>query len=156
MPIAESRALQLGAQPRKAPRGQGAGTTVLWLRADGLRGDHVLLDFPGKRWRRDHHFRLPVCGSCHRGEHGIHGFGSERIWLNYIGKSEAEMIACVKGLWGNDQDEVRAALADDDDDRITEMLKQRLAQIRNEIAQLTIAEELLAEILLDAERIGRG
>lgn len=41
---------------------------------------HTMLDFPGKRFRRDHRFQIPVCGSCHRGARGIHGLGSEAKW----------------------------------------------------------------------------
>ena len=46
----------------------------------GVELHHTMLSFPGKRWRRDHRFQLPVCASCHRGSNGIHGVGSEAEW----------------------------------------------------------------------------
>jgi hypothetical protein len=41
---------------------------------------HTMMEFPNKRWRRDHHYQLPVCPDCHRGPKGIHGIGSEAKW----------------------------------------------------------------------------
>ena len=41
---------------------------------------HTLLSIPGKRWRRDHEFLIPVCWACHQGPQGIHGIGNELTW----------------------------------------------------------------------------
>jgi len=41
---------------------------------------HTLLSIPGKRWRRDHEFLIPVCWDCHQGPRGIHGIGNELTW----------------------------------------------------------------------------
>ena len=66
---------------------------------EGIEAHHLMLPFDGKRWRRDHRYRLPVCVACHRGQRGIHGFGREALWLSYVGKTLAEAIARVKELW---------------------------------------------------------
>lgn len=65
----------------------------------GVHAHHTMLDFPAKRWRRDHRYQLPVCGDCHQGTKGIHGIGSEKKWLASIGRTEAEAIAEIEGLW---------------------------------------------------------
>lgn len=41
---------------------------------------HTLLSIPGKRWRRDHEYLIPVCWCCHQGPNGIHGIGNELTW----------------------------------------------------------------------------
>lgn len=65
----------------------------------GGRCHHTMLNFPAKRWRRDHRYQLPICDECHQGPKGIHGLGSEKKWLVNIGKTEAEAIAEIVGLW---------------------------------------------------------
>ena len=75
----------------------------------GVEVHHTLLDFPAKRWRRDHRFQLPVCPACHRGPQGIHGIGNEVKWLAEAGMSEAEAIAYMIDLWDETEDERRAA-----------------------------------------------
>lgn len=46
----------------------------------GVELHHTMLECPGKRFRRDHRFQIPVCPACHRGRNGIHGLGSEAAW----------------------------------------------------------------------------
>lgn len=46
---------------------------------------HTLLSIPGKRWRRDHEFLVPVCPDCHQGPNGIHGIGNELTWCERNG-----------------------------------------------------------------------
>jgi hypothetical protein len=65
----------------------------------GVELHHTKLEFEGKRWKRDHRYQLPVCPHCHRGPYGIHGIGSEVAWLEVIGKTEAETVAYMRGLW---------------------------------------------------------
>jgi hypothetical protein len=65
----------------------------------GGRCHHTMLKFPQKRWRRDHRYQLPICDDCHQGPNGIHGIGNEAKWLASIGKTEAEAISEVIGLW---------------------------------------------------------
>lgn len=60
---------------------------------------HTLLSFPGKRWRRDHRCQLPLCQSCHQGPTGIHGIGSEKLWLKTVGKTEIEAIRFMQDQW---------------------------------------------------------
>lgn len=50
---------------------------------------HTLLPVEGKRWRRDHRLRVPVCHDCHKGPQGIHGIGSEREWCRINQKDTA-------------------------------------------------------------------
>jgi hypothetical protein len=64
--------------------------------AYGVELHHTMLPVPGKRWRRDHRFQIPVCPECHRGRHGIHGIGSERKWADQHGL-DTSMIALQ--LW---------------------------------------------------------
>lgn len=64
---------------------------------------HTLLEFEGKRFRRDHRYQLPVCRHCHRGPYGIHGLGSEVEWLENLGVSEPEAVAYLKGLWAESE-----------------------------------------------------
>ena len=75
----------------------------------GIETHHLMLPFEGKRWRRDHRFLLPVCASCHRGQNGIHGLGSERKWLLSICKTEADAIAHVQRLWAESENHRSAA-----------------------------------------------
>ena len=65
----------------------------------GVECHHTMLDFPEKRFRRDHRFQIPVCPDCHRGKQGIHGIGREELWWASIGKSEDEAIAIIQDLW---------------------------------------------------------
>lgn len=61
---------------------------------------HTMLNFEGKRWRRDHMWLLPVCHSvCHQGRHGIHGIGSEAAWLERIGQTQQAAIDYMAWLW---------------------------------------------------------
>lgn len=62
----------------------------------GVELHHTMLDFPGKRWRRDHRFQLPLCPSCHRGNHGVHGVGSEARWGERNGIDTADV---AQRLW---------------------------------------------------------
>ena len=39
---------------------------------------HVMQQFPGKRFRRDHRFQIPLCSFCHQLVHK--GYGSEAKW----------------------------------------------------------------------------
>jgi hypothetical protein len=55
-----------------------------------------MLRVPGKRWRRDHRFQIPVCGECHRGTNGIHGIGNEQTWAD--GQS-VDTAAIAYQLW---------------------------------------------------------
>lgn len=57
--------------------------------AYGVELHHTMLHVPGKRWRRDHRFQIPVCGECHRGTGGIHGIGSEKTWADSMGVDTA-------------------------------------------------------------------
>lgn len=59
---------------------------------------HLMQDAPGKRWRRDHRFQIPVCADCHRGPNGIHGLGSERGWAELHG---LDLPAIALGLWNS-------------------------------------------------------
>ena len=65
----------------------------------GSSAHHTLLEFEGKRWRRDHRWRLPVCKECHQGDDGIHGIGSETKWLASVDRTEAEAIELMARLW---------------------------------------------------------
>ena len=64
--------------------------------AFGVELHHTMLAFPGKRWRRDHRYQLPVCGSCHRGTDGIHGLGCEAKWGRI---NEVDTAAIAQQLW---------------------------------------------------------
>lgn len=75
----------------------------------GVSCHHTMLDFPAKRWRRDHRFQLPVCPACHQGDEGIHGIGSEKKWLASVGITEAEAIAYMLDLWDESEDERKVA-----------------------------------------------
>ena len=75
----------------------------------GVSCHHIMLDFPAKRWRRDHRYQLPLCWSCHQGPQGIHGLGSESKWLASMGMTEAEAIAFALDLWDESEDERKAA-----------------------------------------------
>lgn len=74
----------------------------------GVSCHHTMLDFPAKRWRRDHRYQLPLCRECHQGPNGVHGIGSEAKWLASVEITEAEAIAYVIDLW-NESEEVRKA-----------------------------------------------
>ena len=65
--------------------------------AHGGVAHHVLVDFPGKRWRRDHQAVLPTCPACHALIHDT--FGNERDWLARWDKTVPMMIAEVRRLW---------------------------------------------------------
>lgn len=58
---------------------------------------HTLIEFPEKRWRRDHRFQLPVCPDCHAGPDGIHGIGNESEWARRKGLRDTGAIA--RELW---------------------------------------------------------
>jgi len=62
----------------------------------GVELHHTMLDFPGKRFRRDHRYQIPVCPDCHRGRYGIHGIGDEAKWASGIG---IETAAIAARLW---------------------------------------------------------
>jgi hypothetical protein len=62
----------------------------------GVELHHTMLDFPGKRFRRDHRFQIPVCADCHRGRHGIHGIGREDEWGRING---CDTAAIAQRLW---------------------------------------------------------
>lgn len=63
----------------------------------GVTGHHTLLNYPGKRWRRDHRCLLPVCHDCHTAIHD--DFGNEEAWLESVGRSAPEAIAYMDDLW---------------------------------------------------------
>lgn len=65
----------------------------------GVSCHHTLLNFPEKRWRRDHRYQLPVCQDCHQGDNGIHGIGSEEKWLASIGKTPEQAINYMIAQW---------------------------------------------------------
>lgn len=65
----------------------------------GVACHHTLLNFPEKRFRRDHRYQLPVCYDCHQGPQGIHGIGSEATWLESVGKSVDRAIAYMIAQW---------------------------------------------------------
>jgi hypothetical protein len=75
----------------------------------GVCAHHTMLDFPAKRWRRDHRYQLPVCPECHQGDNGIHGIGSEREWLASIRVSEADAISEIQRLWAESEELERRA-----------------------------------------------
>lgn len=58
-----------------------------------------MLDFPGKQFKRDHRYQIPVCPDCHRGPQGIHGLGSEVKWWESIGFTRDRAVAKVIDLW---------------------------------------------------------
>lgn len=61
---------------------------------------HWMGDAPGKRWRRDHQWQIGVCHyGCHQGPNGIHGLGSERLWLESIGQTEEAAVAYMQWMW---------------------------------------------------------
>jgi hypothetical protein len=62
----------------------------------GVELHHTMLDFPGKRFRRDHRFQIPVCPDCHRGRDGIHGIGCERTWGQRYG---VDTSGIAQQLW---------------------------------------------------------
>lgn len=64
--------------------------------AFGVELHHTMLDFPAKRWRRDHRFQLPLCASCHRGRDGVHGLGSEAQWAE---KHRIDTAEIAQRLW---------------------------------------------------------
>lgn len=66
----------------------------------GVELHHTMVDFPAKRWRRDHRYQLPVCPECHRGDLGIHGIGSEARWADEMGLDTAEI---AQRLWAESQ-----------------------------------------------------
>lgn len=66
----------------------------------GSSAHHTMLEFDGKRWKRDHRWRLPLCWNCHQGPQGVHGLGSERKWLASVERTEGEAIALMARLWG--------------------------------------------------------
>jgi len=55
-------------------------------RAGGL-FHHLMSDAPGKRWRRDHEFGLPLCNDCHT---ALHMHGNEKAWCAGYGFDPAE------------------------------------------------------------------
>ncbi len=65
----------------------------------GSSAHHTLLKFSEKRWRRDHHWRFPVCWDCHQGPEGIHGIGNEEKWLLTVERSRSEAIELMRQLW---------------------------------------------------------
>lgn len=75
----------------------------------GCSAHHLMLPFPEKRWRRDHRFRLPLCRDCHQGPKGVHGVGSEALWLESIGRTPDEAIDHVLCLWAESEQEERKA-----------------------------------------------
>jgi hypothetical protein len=64
--------------------------------AYGVDLHHTMLRVPGKRWRRDHRFQIPVCPECHQGTNGIHGIGNEQTWADRMGLDTA---AIAYQLW---------------------------------------------------------
>jgi hypothetical protein len=73
----------------------------------GVELHHTMVEFPEKRFRRDHRYQLPVCADCHRGPQGIHGIGSEAKWAETVGLGNTGQIALM--LWENTQRHRRAA-----------------------------------------------
>ena len=63
----------------------------------GVELHHTMVEFPEKRFRRDHRYQLPVCSSCHRGTGGIHGIGDEAQWAAIMGLRDTGEIA--RDLW---------------------------------------------------------
>ncbi|MGV7119616.1 hypothetical protein [Sphingopyxis sp. 550A] len=57
---------------------------------------HTLLPVPGKRWRRDHEFIVPVCKDCHQGTNGIHGIGHEGLWCDRVGVDTAAIATRLR------------------------------------------------------------
>jgi hypothetical protein len=68
---------------------------------------HTMIEFPEKRWRRDHRYQLPVCRDCHQGPQGIHGIGSEAVWAETLGLRCTGEIA--RDLWALSEDAERKA-----------------------------------------------
>lgn len=62
--------------------------------AYGVELHHTMLPVPGKRWRRDHRYQIPVCAECHRGTSGIHGIGNEQVWADSMGVDTATAAYC--------------------------------------------------------------
>lgn len=62
----------------------------------GVELHHTMLPVPGKRFRRDHRFQVPLCPDCHRGTQGIHGLGCEELWCSENGIDTA---AIALALW---------------------------------------------------------
>ena len=63
-----------------------------------------MLNFPAKRFRRNHRYQLPVCNDCHAGPDGIHGIGSEATWLESMNRTPEEAIAYVLDLRDKSQE----------------------------------------------------
>ena len=66
-------------------------------RGPGGVAHHTLLNFPGKRWRRDHRRLLPVCHECHTDIHDT--YGNEEDWLSSLGRTVGAAVAEMERLW---------------------------------------------------------
>lgn len=66
---------------------------------------HTKMEFPEKRWARDHRYQFTVCEECHMGPEGIHSI-TEAEWAKRRG---LDTIALVKELWAESQAEERKA-----------------------------------------------
>lgn len=62
----------------------------------GVSLHHTMMEFPAKRWRRDHQFQIPVCEDCHQGPDGIHGIGSEAEWA---ARKRLDTAAIAQEYW---------------------------------------------------------
>lgn len=68
---------------------------------------HLMQDCPGKRWRRDHRFQVPLCDDCHAGKGGVHDIG-EPQWCIANGVSlpllaaRLERASIAMGILTND------------------------------------------------------
>jgi hypothetical protein len=69
--------------------------------AFGVELHHVLQDFPGKRFRRDHRYQIPLCAGCHRGPYGVHGVGNEALWADAW---KIDVVAEAGRLWSETKD----------------------------------------------------
>lgn len=73
----------------------------------GAVAHHTLLDFPEKRWRRDHMCLLPLCDPCHRTLHTV--FGNEADWIASVERTEDEAVAEILWLRGLSMEAERKA-----------------------------------------------
>lgn len=58
--------------------------------AQATQAHHTLLALPGKRWRRDHAWLMPLCAPCHTAIHDR--FGNEAKWLESVGRTAEDAI----------------------------------------------------------------
>ena len=68
---------------------------------NGVHAHHTLLEFEGKRFRRDHRCLLPACPQCHSMIHDW--YGCEEMWLESVGQSRENAIAYMQVLWAESE-----------------------------------------------------